>query len=91
MAELPEANIEEWTPFFEPTSFNDAHSPLLLQDYQLSERELKLWAERCTQLRKEITAKVDSLKQEDPERPVLDRPRSRRCGIKRSRPLDNAE
>jgi len=47
---LPEVEPDAWAPFFEPTSFTEQHGPLKVDDYMLSQDELRQWAERCTRL-----------------------------------------
>ena len=51
-------DIESWVPLFEPADFNDAHGPLKLEDYQLSQEELKTWAERVIKIRADIMQKA---------------------------------
>ena len=45
MAELPEVEPLDLVPLFDPLKFNENHGPLLIEDYKLSQEELKLWAE----------------------------------------------
>ena len=45
---------DRWTPLFEPTDFNNQHQPLEIENYKLSEADLKTWADRCTALRATI-------------------------------------
>jgi len=51
---LPEVDRDAWTPLFEPNIFTEAHGPLKVDDYRMSEDELRHWAERCTRLRSQI-------------------------------------
>ena len=42
---------DSWKPLFEPNEFNNAHGPLLKDNYKLSEAELVNWLQRCESLR----------------------------------------
>ena len=84
--ELPAVDPDHWTPLFEPTDFNDNHGPLQLEDYRLSQEELKRWAERCTAIRAAIVQRARELVQQEPEEPdQVENVRSRR-GRPRSKP-----
>ena len=50
VAAISPVDPAEWTPIFEPTSFNLQHKPLEIEKYRLSPEDLKLWAERCVKL-----------------------------------------
>ena len=45
VAEMPQANQEEWAPLFEPYEFNNHHGPLLIDEYKLSKDDLLSWAQ----------------------------------------------
>ena len=55
VAELPAVDSDSWSPLFEPVEFNEAHAPLQVEDYRLSQEELKTWAERVIMLRTAIS------------------------------------
>ena len=58
VAGIPQDDKVSWAPLFEPADFNDAHGPLNLEDYQLSQEELKTWAERVIKIRAGIMQKA---------------------------------
>ena len=45
---LPEVDPDAWNPLFEPNFFTEQNGPLKVDDYRLSEEELRRWAERCS-------------------------------------------
>ena len=45
VAELPMCGADQWAPLFEPHDFGEAHGPLLIENYQLPEEDLRTWAE----------------------------------------------
>ena len=51
LAALPAVDPDTWSPLVEPTSFNEAHKPLLIEQYKISQDELKAWAERAVRIR----------------------------------------
>ena len=48
---MQEVDLDQWAPLYEPNEFNEAHGPLVIDNYRLSEEELRSWAERCTNVR----------------------------------------
>ena len=56
--ELPAAEPDAWKPLFEPTEFNDAHGPLEVAAYKLTDAQLLQWAQRCVKIRAEIAEKA---------------------------------
>ena len=55
VAELPEVDEENWAALYDPHDFNDKHGPLQIEDYRLSEADLRSWAQRCTRIRARIS------------------------------------
>ena len=104
MNELPAVDPDSWKPLFEPSSFNEAHGPLEVAEYKLTEDELKSWSERCMNIRRTIKEKARQLIEqaeaevEGPADEVKDdvegveqRIDRTRRGIKKSRPEHNLE
>ena len=52
--DLPPVDPDVWAPTFDPTDFNEKNRPLYIDDYKMSEPELKYWSVRATILRKKI-------------------------------------
>jgi len=84
-------SLDEWAPLFDPESFTQAHQPLSLDRYRLSEEELKAWAQRLVRLRAEIDQRAKRLVDVEPAA-EMDAviPRSRK-GQKRSTAAHNVE
>ena len=49
--EMQPADPSLWQPLFEPAAFNEAHGPLLVENFRLNEAQLRDWAGRCVRLR----------------------------------------
>ena len=58
MDDLPAVDPDAWAPLFDPGDFNDAHRPLELEPYRLSSEDLEIWAERCTEIRANISERA---------------------------------
>ena len=54
VASLSEADQQGWSPLFEPVEFNDEHGPLTIENYRLSQDQLRSWAVRATNIRSSI-------------------------------------
>ena len=42
---MEEEAEDNWAPLYEPTEFNEAHKPLLVEQYKLPKEDLLTWAE----------------------------------------------
>ena len=91
VATLPAVDAESWAPLFEPADFNEAHGPLQLDDYRLSQEELRSWAERIIKIRAAIIAKAESLSEPQSQNVSVNDQSVRGRGLKRSRPSHNVE
>ena len=91
MAELPPADPDLWKPRFEPGAFNDAHGPLEVEAYKLSNGELKDWASRCVKLRSKIETNADRYVQRAPYEPDQEVNNRSRKGHKKSKTKDNPQ
>ena len=58
VAVMPLVNPDAWLPLFEPHDFGRANQPLLVEQYQLSQDELRNWAVRAIKLRKSIAERA---------------------------------
>ena len=58
VAVMPLVDPDAWLPLFEPHDFGRANQPLLVEQYQLSQDELRNWAERAVKLRKGIAERA---------------------------------
>ena len=58
VAELPSVDPDAWVPLFEPHDFTNAHGPSVVEQYQLSQEDLRDWAERAVELRKNIAERA---------------------------------
>ena len=56
--EMPEVEPYAWKPLFEPTEFNEAHGPLELASYKLTDAQLLQWAQRCVKIRSFIVERA---------------------------------
>ena len=54
VVDLPEVDPNEWTPSFDPASFNLTHGPLEIENFRLTQADLRSWADRCVNLRRVI-------------------------------------
>ena len=55
---LDSVDPDNWKPLFNPSQFNADHGPLKIDQYRLNPDLLRYWAEKCTQMRKEITERA---------------------------------
>ena len=55
---LPESDQPGWSPIFEPIEFNEEHGPLSIENYRLSQDDLRYWAVRATDLRSSIVERA---------------------------------
>ena len=91
MAELDDADDQEWAPLFEPTDFNKEHGPLEIEQYRLPQDDLRAWAERCVKLRATIAGNAKRQADGDPEDQLVEEPGRHRKGHKWSKRQHNAE
>ena len=82
---------DRWTPLFEPTDFNNQHQPLEIEQYKLSEADLKSWAERCTTLRATIVERSRVYADNEPEELLQNVEARTPRGTKRSNSSHNIE
>ena len=61
VAQLSRDSVANWAPLFEPGMFNEAHGPLTVADYGLSQDGLRVWAERTIKIRAVINSKALSV------------------------------
>ena len=57
VADLPGDETDSWAPLFDPNAFKDAHGPLEIEKFRLPQEDLKAWALKAVQLRKDIVEK----------------------------------
>ena len=58
VASMSEADQPDWSPMFEPVEFNEVHGPLVIENYRLSQDDLRYWAVRATDLRSSIVERA---------------------------------
>jgi hypothetical protein len=76
---------------FDPDEYTKANQPMTLDRHRLTEDELRSWAGRLTQLRRDIEQKAERFASQEAAELFIDaNPRSRR-GHKRSKAEHNAE
>ena len=88
---MEEEAEDNWAPLYEPTEFNEAHKPLMVEQYKLPKEDLLTWAERCISIRTAIVDKSKLFLEEEPNIEVsIDRSRGRR-GYRKSTAEQNIE